>query len=459
MNSSLELQLWDSPRGQVEVNPSPTGWSLSWIPRGVGEAQTLAEFQRADGIVRIFPKVTRGLDFDDQYDQIRELLVPFQEPEDMEYLVGEGDRGELELTGLPDGFGKIPAFGLGMPRKYRGFARAVEDATQCTILEFSRDRAEGPDGDTFRTQIQRFARYKHDVDRNERRVGDVQRRLNKAEAANSIAELVGAPLQSPALGKHPTIKAITRALSDGVPLDSSERLALVNRMSAETESVAREDPEAFGRLRSEVDLVSLDVLIDRYAKNLRGKAAKDEPLWQSFFEQNEFALQQIFATPVALYGEQLNVRIATVKDSGRRVADFVLVNPVANTMIIVEIKTPSTPLIGKKYRGTGGAEVFPPHKELSNAVAQLQSQMDSAVTDLPTLIRQTPGLDEFSGSSVKGAVLVGKLSGLEDEQRQSLMRFRDGLHGVEVLAFDEVHERLKSLHDLLAHRAEDHLKP
>jgi hypothetical protein len=40
-----------------------------------------------------------------------------------------------------------------------------------------------------------------------------------------------------------------------------------------------------------------------------------------------------------------------------------------------------------------------------------------------------------------------------DEEKESFLRYRDGLAVVEVIAFDEVLERLKGLHKLLANAA------
>ncbi|WP_349319189.1 Shedu anti-phage system protein SduA domain-containing protein [Mycolicibacterium canariasense] len=328
---------------------------------------------------------------------------------------------------------------------------AIEEHTECNVVRFGASDAEGPNGNTFHIAIERFAQYKHDVDLNIRRAQVVVRRIIAAESFNSIADLLGKARVMPTLGRHPTIQAITRALTDDVPLDTEERTALVGRMSAESSKAARENPPAFGKLRQDIDLVTLEVLIEQYRSGLQGKAAEDESWWQEFFRTNTFALQQLFSAPVALFKDQAHVRVTNAGGGGGRVADFVLVNTVARTVVAVEIKTPGTKLLGSRYRGAGGGEVYLPHKELSGAVAQIQAQLESVVTDFPQIVTNSPGLDSIDTADVRGAVIIGKLESLEaEEKRDSFIRYRARLLGIDVLTFDEVYHRLCGLHTMLS---------
>lgn len=123
------------------------------------------------------------------------------------------------------------------------------------------------------------------------------------------------------------------------------------------------------------------------------------------------------------------------------------VNAVTRSAVTVEIKKPSTPLMEEKsYRGSATAEVFPPHRELSRAVSQVHAQMESVPRDMPP----TPALGDIDQWHVRGAVIIGRVAELGDEQRDSFLRYREGLTGVTVLGYDEVGERLKSLRDMLA---------
>lgn len=251
-------------------------------------------------------------------------------------------------------------------------------------------------------------------------------------------------------GKRGRTRARSRAIEDGTPLDASDRSTLVARVHAESRRLATEQPQAFGTLRENLQLVTLDVLIENFSNNLTGNGAKNEGAWQQFFTANTFALKQIFAAPVAFYGEQVHVRSPDMKGAGSQIADFVLFNTLTRSMVLVEIKTPSTALVAKnKYRGASSAEVYPPDKELSGAIAQLQAQMESARTDFEQIVRRTPGAAPLDTKVITGAVIAGTFSAMDQLRVDSFVRYRNGLYGIEVITFDEVLERLLALQTML----------
>ncbi|WP_432937482.1 hypothetical protein ACQPXM_25160 [Kribbella sp. CA-253562] len=94
---------------------------------------------------------------------------------------------------------------------------------------------------------------------------------------------------------------------------------------------------------------------------------------------------------------------------------------------MVEIKKPGARPTGPCYRGSGGAEVHPPHHDLTSAVAQRQAQIESAQVHLPQLVAQTPGLNSLDTCVVQGAVIVGMAGSLTTEEQRSFLRYRNGL--------------------------------
>lgn len=306
-------------------------------------------------------------------------------------------------------------------------------------------------GEVFHVTLERFARYVREVETHKERGTTVVHRINGAVAHNEIADITGGAKKQPTLGRLGQIKAMTRSICDNTPLTFIEQSALVERMDAESKQIATEQPQAFGKLREDLDLVTLEVLIKNFRGNLTGIGAKDEGAWQQFFKDNTFALKQIFAAPLAFYDEQVQLRIPDMKGTGGRIADFVMINTLTNSMVLVEIKTPSAALIAKRpYRGKSSAEVYPPDKELSGAIAQLQGQMESAVTDFDEILRRTPGATPIDTRIVRGAVIVGTLGSMNEQLRKdSFGRYRNGLHGVEVITFDELLERLGRVSQLV----------
>lgn len=412
----------------------------------------MVRYRRDENILSIFPRANSAGTFEEQFHQVLEIqiIVPYS-GWDADSPVGESERyGQFELSGLPKGFGKIFEYGLGIRQPYQGIIHEIEDKTSCTVVRFNPPGEEGVIGNVFHISLARFSNYVGEVDLHRRRGDTVVRRINSAVAQNTIADITGDAKVEPKLGRLGQIQAMTRAISDNAPLNVDERSALVTRMSAEARVIVNEQPESFGKLRDDFELLSLESLINSFETNLSGKGASNENAWQKFFVDNTFALKQIFASPVAYYGEQISVRIPDMKGVGAQIADFVLANTLTRSMVVVEIKTPATKLTGQAvYRGKSSAKIYPPTTELSGGIAQLQAQMESARTDFDLIMRKTPDSALVDTKIVTGAVIVGRLDSLNQLQKESFVRYRHGLHGIEVITFDEVLERLRDLHEML----------
>jgi hypothetical protein len=382
---------YEDHAGSVEVIYDDAEMVFVWQDAGQHERREVASFSPGAHLLRVFPKKRSGVSLVDQFSRIAELrLETGQSGWYRDEPILEGDRG-LELQGLPDGFSRIFQFGLGLRRAYRGLLYSLEENTDCHVVQFGSQINEGPAGDVFHIRIDRFIRYKQAVDRNYDRGSTVVRRVNETEAHNAIADLFKLEPRKPTIGRHPVIQAMTREIIGEPTMDSEDRRLLVRLVSAESRTAAVESPGELGMLRRDIELVSLEVLIEQFAEDMEGSRAKDEAHWQKFFETNTFALQQLFATPVALYKSQLVVKGINATGRGSRIADFMLVNTVTRSALVVEIKTPAAELTGKRYRGTGGSEVFLPHRDLLGAVTQIQAQIHSATTHLPHLLAHTPG--------------------------------------------------------------------
>lgn len=458
-----EESVFESPYGRVEVLTDGPKVTLTWLDRNdsPGDEIEMVQFNADEQLLRIFPKSGSASGFTEQFSQVREIQIDTAiwkwSPEP---LVGESDRNHIELLGLPQGFMRVFEYGLGFPRIYRGLIRTIENKTKCTTVRFGGD-FEGVDDDVFHISLARFFRFTRAVDLHNDRGYRVVRRINENVSYNEIADITGDAKEKLVLGRLGEIQAMTRAISDDTPLDANEQASLVARMDAESKQIATEQPHAFGKLREDLEMVTLEVLIENFKENLTKKGvASDESAWQNFFRDNTFALKQIFAAPVAFYGEQLQLRIADMHGAGGQIADFVLANTLTRSMVVVEIKTPATALMMKsKYRGKSGAAVYAPDSGLSGAIAQLQAQMGSARTDFDRIVGQTTGAAPIDTKVIRGAVIAGRLDSLGELQKDSFMRYRDGLHGIEVITFDEVLARLLALQQMLKDSQDDQQQP
>lgn len=432
-------------RGELKARHDANGLVLTWFQGGVDDGTEMLRFNPSTNLLRIFPRIRRNLGFENPFEQLTELQV--EAPDwDPEQHSEEGERYGLHVKGLPKGFSAVYSFGLGVKRAYRGLLQEIEKHTSCTAIRFVFSATEGQDGAVFRLGLHRFEDYRQAVERNRSRGHTAVRRVIAAEAHNAVADLLAQKPIEPKYGRHPVIQALTEEVATGHVMDAADRAALVERVVYEAPKVAHEAPAQFGRLRRDIELVSLNVLIEQFEEGLVGRAARHEEHWQRFFTTNQFALQQVFSAPILVLRAQAHVRGTDALGQGSRIADFLCINAITRSCIVVEIKTPATALMAANaYRGSGSDGVYPVHKDLSGAVSQVQAQMESVPRDL----KHKPELGEIDKWHVRGAVISGKVSELSDEQRESFLRYREGLTSVTVLGYDEVCERLKYLHAML----------
>ena len=432
--------------GEVDERYDGTELVLSWRRRGADEEVEMLRYDADARLLRIFPKVRTGLSFENPFDRLTELQVEAPDWNPRHHSVESERFGLLRVVGFPEGFSAVYEFGLGVRRDYRGLLEEIEKRTPCTAVRFILSGDEGPGGNIFRLSLQRFEAYRATVERNRDRSRTALKRVIDAERHNAVADLFNLDPVEPKYGRNAVIRAITEEVATGYVMDATDRVSLVDQVILEVPKVAHESPAQFGRLRQDIELVSLEVLTEQFRQGLTGVTARDEGHWQKFFAVNPFALQQVFSAPILVVRGQVHVRGTDALGQGSRITDFLCVNAVTRSAVVVEIKTPATELMATKaYRGSGTAEVYPAHRHLSGAVSQVQAQMESVARDL----KDSPELGLIDRWHVHGAVIIGRVSRLSDEQQASFLRYREGLTGVTVLGYDEICERLKYLHALL----------
>src|SRR5258708_415067 len=175
----------------------------------------------------------------------------------------------------------------------------------------------------------------------------------------------------------------------------------------------------------------------------------DEKWWQDFFESNKW-----------IFGYGLNYQIlgqqqdqphyggTKVDGTGGQKGDY-LTSTVGdlNFTVLVEIKTPDTPLQGNKEIRSGAWSLS---KHLTDAVVQIQANID--VWDKQGS-RQPYNVDKLEKKNIftiqpKGIVVIGQLNQLDNRsKRESFQRFRKSLHGIDILTFDELLNRARFIVD------------
>lgn len=443
--------------GQIDESCDGDELVLTWVEPPSVEMEVM-RYNRNARTLRIFPKRRKSNVLSQRYSRIVEIVI------DGSNLPNWNADGHTEISqlrrrnvaiGLPEGFYNTYCWGIGVHENYEKIVKQVEIDTPCTVLNLSDSADEGIDGTVFSMHFSRYRDYVVMVDRNKRRAHDAVTRVIDSDTHNELAAILERELISPFLGRNPVVRAITEEILTGHVTSRQDREALLRETSTQAKSAIREAPEQFGRLQQNIELVSLERLIEQFDAGLSGGQASKESFWQDFFNKNPFALQQMFSAPIVVYGEKVNVRVGG--NTGARFVDFLLANAVTKSALLVEIKHASSQIMKKDiYRGSrgSGAEVHQPHEDLTGAVAQLQSQIESMVQDYRLILMGNKGLGGIETYTARGVVVVGQIESLSPEQKTSFLRYRKGLTDVEVLTFDEVRDRLRGLESFLSEEIE-----
>jgi hypothetical protein len=168
-----------------------------------------------------------------------------------------------------------------------------------------------------------------------------------------------------------------------------------------------------------------------------------EPQWKDFFKRNEWIFGHNLDFQY-LHDELPEAYVGGRRPSGggSQLADHVMgTGGDWSFAVLVEIKKPNTPLLGAYYR-EGAYKI---HHELSNAVAQAQSNCQALIRMSST----AEGAREFDPRALtvadpRGIVLIGDLTRFEEPaQRETFQRFRHNLWNPTVMTYDELLNRAK----------------
>lgn len=176
------------------------------------------------------------------------------------------------------------------------------------------------------------------------------------------------------------------------------------------------------------------------------KASK-ESWWKDFFEGNKW-----------IFGYGLNYQILREEEPQPSLGGVKLDGTGAqrgdslhstvgdlNFTVLVEIKTPSTPLLQGKTEIRSGTWSL--SKDLTDALTQIQTnvhQWERKGADEPEN-RDRLETRKVYTVKPKGIIVIGLLRsfGESRSKRETFQRFRQSVHGIEILTFDEVYNRAK----------------
>ena len=202
------------------------------------------------------------------------------------------------------------------------------------------------------------------------------------------------------------------------------------------------EPTAVKGLSAAVGLESLRRAVKIWDDNAD---SDDEEFWQRNLTEHSFVLEQVFSWPTTIVKGKAYVGGKSVLNTGGNIVDFLVKNYMTSNAALVEIKTPSTPLLGRRYRDG----VYNPSEELSGSVMQVANYRYSLEREFYSLRHGLPGaLESFNPRRVVIIGNTGELADDEDKLR-SFELFRGQSGSVTVITYDELFAKTRRLIEVL----------
>jgi Domain of unknown function (DUF4263) len=202
-------------------------------------------------------------------------------------------------------------------------------------------------------------------------------------------------------------------------------------------------PESLAQLLEFNEFVGLENLKSLVNDWDAHKDEKREEFWQSLFAKHSAVLSQLFAYPVLLIKDKAYLGGKDLTNAGGHIIDFLCKLESTGAAAMIEIKTPLTDLLASEYRDG----IYPISNDLTGAIAQALRYKSSLAENLQNLQR---GEQVVIPSEPYCVIVAGDCCQLNSRDKKiSFEAFRERLHGVRLLTFDEVYSRVQSLLSLL----------
>lgn len=353
------------------------------------------------------------------------------------------------LEGLPSGFVKDFNYGLGFLKDYKcvadivgelGFEHIVIDANDVT------DKDE--DGELLIISFSEFDQIRKHINRITNASQKTARKVKAAVVHNSICFHLNDEQNYPQKTLDIKDTYIERSIAKAskiknMDMSKSEKKELVKTINKNIKQILNEDSETLVKLKSNIELVSLENLIVVFEGMLSKKLSEDK--WQELFLENPFILNLLFGFPIIKIQDQASVGGRKLSGEGDKITDFLIKNIRTNNTALIEIKKPQSQLLNKSPYRNG---IFSPSTELSGSINQVLDQKHKFQKEIGA-IKENSGIFDIETFAVHCVLIVGLIPEGRDESR-SLEMFRRNSRDVDIITFDEILDKLKQLHAFLS---------
>jgi len=204
------------------------------------------------------------------------------------------------------------------------------------------------------------------------------------------------------------------------------------------EQLQKLNVDGLKKINSLIGITNLRKVIQIWNAN---KKNGDEAFWQSELENNAWVISQVFSHPVIIFQKKAYVGGKAIDNKSGNLVDFLFRNHITSNVVLIEIKTPLTKLMGTQYR----SNVYSVSNELSGSINQVITYKDELYKNYFQLAGQSQ--KEFHSLNPQCLVICGCFENetLNDTSRRSFELFRNELKNVEIISFDELFSKIELL--------------
>jgi hypothetical protein len=256
--------------------------------------------------------------------------------------------------------------------------------------------------------------------------------LKAEESLNELSKISEEDLKNFfTLNKKAGINVFSQLLNFAVKLENAEQVV---------DKLDKLEINSLLKLNSLIGLSNLKKSLENWKEN---EFNSDEEFWQTTFLNNSFLLSQIFSFPIVVIKGKSYVGGKTFENNGGNFVDFLCKNSLSQNAVLIEIKTPTTKLLGSKYRS-----IYNVSEDLSGSLLQISNYRYSLNKNFINLDSEYK--NELSAFHPQCVIIAGNISKeLQTEQhKKSFELFRQSLKDVQILSYDELFTKVKFLVNL-----------
>jgi hypothetical protein len=208
------------------------------------------------------------------------------------------------------------------------------------------------------------------------------------------------------------------------------------------EKLQKLNVDSLKKINSLIGVSNLRKVLSIWNQN---KENNDEEFWQKTLKEHTWVISQVFSHPVVILQQKAYVGGKAIDNSKGNVVDFLYKNKLTSNVVLIEIKTPITKLMGPKYRQNS----YSISQEITGPINQVLTYKDELQKSYTSLINKDSS--EYHSFNPQCLVIAGCFQSeqMNTTGKRSFELFRTDMKNVEIITFDELFEKIQLLVSLL----------